>query len=121
MKDEALELMGVNRGDVGEKLKSTQFWDDEVKGTDEYGFCAIPSGLILQDKDYDGGAKFYGEGELTSFWTSEEHETIVGKIAAIRRGLDNNKRGLLPSANKSIIRFPMTKSFGLSIRCIKDK
>jgi uncharacterized protein (TIGR02145 family) len=120
MKREVAELMGQVRGDVAEKLKSTQFWNDEVKGTDEYGFCAIPSGVILQDKDYDGGAKFYGEGVLTSFWTSEEHETIVGKIAAIRRGLDNNKRGLLPSANKSIIRFPMNKSFGLSVRCIKD-
>lgn len=117
MKEEAIELKGMNRGDVSQKLKSTKFWRDNVKGTDEYGFCVIPSGELLLEEE----AKFIGEGELTSFWTSTEHETMIGKIAAVRRGLDNSQSSILPSTNKYIIRFPMTKSFGLSVRCIKDK
>jgi uncharacterized protein (TIGR02145 family) len=72
MKKEEIELMQENRGGVGEKLKSIQLWDDEVKGTDEYGFCAIPAGIILQGKDFDREAKFFGEGELIDFWTSDE-------------------------------------------------
>ncbi|MGV8096482.1 MAG: FISUMP domain-containing protein [Mangrovibacterium sp.] len=121
MKKEEIELMQENRGDVGEKLKSIQFWDDEVKGTDEYGFCAIPAGFILQGKDFDKGAKFLGEGELIFFWTSDEKETRVGKILAIRRSLDNSKNGMYPSANKYIMRYPIEKSAGLSVRCIKDE
>ncbi|NEW84355.1 MAG: hypothetical protein GZ094_18590 [Mariniphaga sp.] len=121
IKKEVLDLMGQIRGEVGVKLKSTQFWKDEVKGTDEYGFCAIPAGVIFQDKEYDRGAIFLGQGELIYFWTSDEKETMVGKIAAIRRGLDNSKNSLLPTNNKSIIRFPIMKSFGLSVRCIKDE
>lgn len=121
MKKDIVELMGQKRGDVGDKLKSKQFWNVKAKGTDDYGFCAIPSGVIFQDKDYVRGADFYGEGEVVSFWTSDVHVTFVGKIAAIMRSLNNNESSLLPIDNKYIIRYPSMKCFGLSVRCIKDE
>ena len=117
---ESIDKKGDNRGNVSIKIKSKTLWRDDVKGNDEYGFCALPAGIMLQDNSFKGGAKFIGLGEATSFWTSTENKTMIGNITALRRGIDNRKGGLIPANNKGILRFPIIKSYGISVRCVKD-
>lgn len=93
---------GTNQGDML-KEKGTQHWSNGNKGTDSYGFCALPGG--------SGGYKgFFGQIGLNGYWWSS---SLFDKSNAWARCLfyDNSK----------IAReyYEVDKD-GLSVRCIKD-
>lgn len=88
----------------GTKLKATSHWDGNMvsKGTDEYGFSALPSG------HYSGG-NFYSIGYYCTWWSSSEHFYF-----------NSNWTRSLHDDFTDIIRDHRSKGFGYSVRCIKD-
>lgn len=89
---------------TGNVLKSTSGWNNDGNGSNVYGFAALPGGI----RDLSTG-NFESFGEAGLWWTSTEVENHFAYY-----------RHLMTSPN-SIIRLKTNKSFGLSVRCIKDK
>jgi len=100
--DPVWDLSGWRGTDAGEKLKSTSGWHLNGNGTDDYGFTALPAGYIDQP-----GATYYGITEDAAFWTSKS----PGSFAISRISNWDQIKHL--SGNT-------TKSYGLSLRCVKD-
>jgi len=97
--------MGFRGADGGGKLKEagTAHWLAPNTGaTNSSGFTALPGG----DRDYNSGL-FYNSTTYGIFWTSTEeysnawHRTLVNYLAAINRFYDS-------------------KSYGLSVRCLRN-
>ena len=88
-------------GDVGKKLKSTYGWFEEGNGTNETGFCALPSGIRYQDGYFDKIGK-YGY-----FWTSTE----IYPQSAYYRFIVYNSDGTYSG-------YP-DKKIGMPVRCLK--
>lgn len=99
IKDESSE--GYYGNDEGNKLKGVDFLGVE-KGTDDYGFNALPGGLRYADGAFSP-PNFYA-----AWWSS----TGNGEYAWIREIYDTEKE---------IGRFLVEALNGHSIRCIKDK
>lgn len=51
----------------GNKLKSSEGWEDDYNGTDDFGFSAFPAGY------YNGS--FYNLGSNAYFWTATEYSS----------------------------------------------
>jgi uncharacterized protein (TIGR02145 family) len=88
--------------DEGTKIKSTTGWVSG-SGTNESGFSANAGGL----RDWDEAA-FYWMGYYSHWWTSTE----CGYGTAWDRDVSYN--------NTAIFRFPNSKNYGMSVRCLKD-
>ena len=106
---EELELFlggGENsRGtDEGEKLKVGVAWVGR-NGTNQYGFTALPAGLLTQWGNYES------VGMDALFWSSTVANSGSFVIASFRR---------LKSNKKTIGQGVMGANAGMSIRCIKD-
>jgi len=89
--------------DVGEKLKSTYGWYLNQNGTDEYGFTGLPAGSR-------GTSGYFADITWGAyFWSSSCNE--------------NNTpwRRQLAYENTFMGRTPRARSFGYSVRCIKDQ
>jgi uncharacterized protein (TIGR02145 family) len=81
MKTSKVAIIGwQHSGDVGEKLKSTNGWNDDGNGDNSSGFSAFPNGYR---RNIGGG--FYRLGWRASFWTSSSYVSI-----ARRRSLRND-------------------------------
>ena len=79
-------------------LKCEYGWGaEEENGTDDYGFCAFPVGVVWNDNTY------VGVGGLIDFWTSKSGTTVRFPRVSDNGGFDNSY-----STN------------GLSVRCIRD-
>ncbi|NOX48298.1 MAG: hypothetical protein GXO89_15115 [Chlorobi bacterium] len=92
--------------DAGGKLKDTgtQLWMPPNSGANnESGFTAIPGGF----RDYTGNG-FQGKGYGTILWSSTE----MDYFSARARNLNND--------HADVGRSSETKTFGFSVRCIKD-
>lgn len=87
---------------AGEKMKSEEGWLQEGNGTNESGFKGLPGGFHGFDNT------IAGIEEGGSWWTATE----VDKQTASIRGL--------VYLNGNILETKRSKSFGLSVRCIKD-
>ena len=89
---------------VGGKLKSTsgQWNSPNVGATNSSGFFALPNGF----RSYDFA--FYSKSISSAIWTSNENSITT----AISRAMDNS--------HSSILRYFDPKTYGLSIRCMKD-
>lgn len=87
--------------DKGIKLKAENGWSDGGNGTNNYGFSLLPGGL------YADGTGYLFEGGQAYLWTSSEN----GKYAWMRR---------LTASDNDIYRADYVKSYGFSIRCLKD-
>jgi uncharacterized protein (TIGR02145 family) len=90
---------------AGAKLKATTLWtsikqNDEV--TNESGFTALPSGKRFKKGSFDN------LGKWACFWSSTE----VDSGNAISR--------YLSYGDFIVYRFEDSKSFGFSVRCVKD-
>ena len=99
------DIWGYRGIDAGEKLKSTNNWQD-YSNTDMFGFCATPSG----EKKYsflDHSYYFTGLNTNSAFWTASGYGG-----GGIARDLISN--------SKQIIRSQVFSSQGYSVRCIKD-
>lgn len=95
---------GGNEG-VGGKLKCSgdQFWALPNTGaTNESGFAALPGGYRF---NY---GTFLNEGYVAYFWTTTE----IGNRSAFSR--------CLLSSHNVVSRYNNSKSYGFSLRCIKD-
>jgi uncharacterized protein (TIGR02145 family) len=94
-------LIGWSGTDAGTKMKSTTGWYDGGNGTNLSGFTALPAG-------YCG---FYGAfTDITiaaTIWTSS-HISNTGWYRAVNY------------SNTTVRRNTVVKTFGLSVRCVKD-
>lgn len=96
----------VYRGfDVGYKLKTTEGWQDNGNGSDQFGFSGKPGGA----RGYDGGVYlFVGKSNYSYWWTSSE----LNQYSKWSRNLG------YPSSGS--IRMPSSKEYGYAVRCLKD-
>ena len=91
----------------GGKLKeagTTHWIDPNVSATNEYGFNALPAG----DRYPDTGFEFWGKGIYGAWWSSTE---IYTERAYYREIYNEGDR---------LYREYTRKSFGFSVRCLKD-
>ena len=91
-----------NSGKAIRILKCEYGWDDKwapdkVRGTDDYGFCVSPVGLVF----YDG--TLMNVGGSASFWTSRSGYAVAFPMANDYGGVE-----------------PFSEDYGFSVRCIKD-
>ena len=89
-------------GSVGGKMKKNDALWSTNTGTNTSGFSALPGGF----RDVDGS--FYNIRLDTYFWSATEN----GPNDAWDRYLDSN--------SSNVDRFSGTKSFGASVRCLRD-
>ena len=83
-------------------LKSQEIWDNNAKGTNNYGFSAIPAGAVLF---YDNS--FHFKDEKAYYWTSTSDNSDA--IASV-----------LSYDDTFIERAYFSKKNKMSVRCIKD-
>jgi uncharacterized protein (TIGR02145 family) len=100
--------------DSGKKLKSSGTytgpepgdgrWADHAhRGTDDYGFRALPAGYRRSN-----GSMFVSRGLAVSYWSS----SVNGRNYAWCRTLN--------SSTAQVYRIDNARSYGLSVRCIKN-
>jgi uncharacterized protein (TIGR02145 family) len=79
-------------------------WSDNAnRGTDDYGFGAVPAGWRHLD-----GTQFYNRGLSAVYWSS----SVGSSTHAWYRALDYN--------NAQVGRTLGYRSYGFSVRCVKD-
>ena len=94
---------GVWRGkDAGDRLKDISGWEVN-RGTDNYGFSALPGGL----RNYWPG-KFEYSGNHGFWWTATEENDLLSWGSYLK--VDSSR----------VARHPIHKNVGLSVRCIKN-
>jgi len=93
---------GYRGFDAGKNLKSTSGWNNNGNGTDLYGFGALPGGVRSSSGSFDY-LGFYGY-----WWSSSERS---GSGAWLRR---------LSYDNDGSRRYYYYKTYGRSVRCLKD-
>lgn len=92
-------------GSVGYKLKSSSGWINQGNGNNLSGLCVQAGGCRF----YSGGFDLIGESG--GFWTGTESGSMPG--AAWFRIVDAERDG--------IYRNDYPKSYGFSVRCVKDQ
>lgn len=102
MNQEELEDTGNRGTSEGDKLKSTSGWANNGNGNNESGFTALPGGI----RAYEG--RFEDEGAWGEFWSSTASGTY------------HNWNRYLVWEISEVGRWGFQKSYGLSVRCIKD-
>ncbi len=89
--------------EIGKLLKAKSGWGYKDKGTDNFGFAALPGG----GSNFSDPAK--GMGSSGEWWSSTEY----GKTRALTRKLSN--------ASESFVRWSGGyKVYSYSVRCVKD-
>jgi uncharacterized protein (TIGR02145 family) len=88
--------------DAGEKIKSTSGWEDNGNGTNSSGFSGLPGGY----RNYAGPFTNFSYGN----WWSSSNELST-----------NAWYFYLNSNDSNIKKSNYYKTFGFSVRCIKDK
>jgi uncharacterized protein (TIGR02145 family) len=110
-KDEWETLVSYAGGnnEAVQKLRSTTGWDNNLNGTDDYGFSAIPVGYVWE------GSGLYYAGSQTYLWSSTEDSdntkafcTLIGYDDVFMRWTVNTASVL--DKNQGV----------LSVRLIKD-
>ncbi|OFY49447.1 MAG: hypothetical protein A2W85_06285 [Bacteroidetes bacterium GWF2_41_31] len=91
-----------NGTNIGFKLKSTSGWYNGWNGSDAVGFTGLPGGVRVSVDFYDY-LTTYGE-----WWSADSYNESKAWYRSI--SCYQNDMG----------RFNLTKSYGLSVRCIKD-
>lgn len=87
---------------AGTKLKSTSGWKGSRRGTDAFGFSALPAG----NRSYDGSFDF--EGSITHVWSSTE----LGRYSAYS--------SYLYYYDDDAHLFEYSKDSAFPVRCIQD-
>lgn len=90
---------------AGMMLKSTSVWYGG-KGTDAYGFSALPAGE--RSDNYGSFGRYMDDGDYVNFWSSTE----VNDYRAC--GLSLNYH------NEYMVYYMEKNYYGLSVRCVKD-
>jgi uncharacterized protein (TIGR02145 family) len=100
--EEWSELENLLGEEAGKKLKSKNGWKNSGNCTDLVGFKALPGGFRYSDGSY------LDIRNIAFFWSATEKDTSL----AWYRGLNVNFGGVYRNSND--------KSFGASVRCIRD-
>jgi uncharacterized protein (TIGR02145 family) len=90
---------GTNEGD---KMKSISGWNNNGNGTNSSEFNVLPGGYY--------GTGYSSIGDIAGLWTSSESSNSHN--SAWERGLDSN--------SSKVLRFDPSKTFRLSVRCLKN-
>ena len=90
----------------GNALKTTNGWPDGENGSDEYGFSALPAGIMEPYGYYDL------LGEQTTFWTSDAYYD-EDQASDARIGTKSHQ---LSGLHLSL----SFKEYAYSVRCVKD-
>jgi uncharacterized protein (TIGR02145 family) len=94
--------IGLQGFDTGENLKTDNGWYEEGNGNDLFGFSGLPGG----NRNFIGQFTFVGH--LTGYWTSTESDS------------DNAWCRTLIFDHPEVFRYDHAKSYGFSVRCIKN-
>jgi uncharacterized protein (TIGR02145 family) len=94
--------IGLRGFDAGYNLKSINSWYSNGNGSNTYSFTALPGG----GRYGDGSFKYLGKN--ARFWTSSETDTNFAR----KRSLNYDEDG--------VFRITPHKSYGFSVRCMKD-
>jgi len=97
---EMITVIGPKTG--GKKLKSTSVWEGNGRGTDDFGFSALPVGVRLVTGEFAGG--------LSVWWTADA--AWGGSASAISIILDE-----ADSVSKTNV---FDKRMGITVRCVAD-
>jgi uncharacterized protein (TIGR02145 family) len=121
MDSKEIDLLKYARGNISDKLKGEFGWNEASKGTNEYGLNLSPGGILFIVPDIDKGAMFHDMDNGGYFWSSSEYDHPIGgdRFAIMRSVIGKDAFGQ-KEGNKYISRSIMNKSFGLSVRCVKD-
>jgi uncharacterized protein (TIGR02145 family) len=87
----------------GTKLKSKEGWKESGNGTDDFGFGAVPAGY----RNYYGSS-FNHRGYNVHFWSSSVYSSTTAWTKTFDYG------------NATVYRNYNYRSYGLSVRCIRD-
>ena len=87
---------------AGSKLKAKNWWYENGKGTDAYGFNALPGGFHSHLGDFDG---MYGTGY---WWSATATEATKATVTHMYYQSDK------------VSKINALKTDGYSVRCIKD-
>ena len=90
------------QGVAGRALKTQSNWSDNSRGTNSYGFSALPSGYY---REYDG---FSYVNHLSNFWTATEGTSYTSYYIS------------LESVGDAANRYDISKGNAFSVRCLKD-
>ena len=90
---------------AGAKLKSTEGWNSDGNGSDDYGFAALPGGYGQVN------GRFYEVGNRGNWWSATEYNT-----ASARHGSMNNNSGSISIGGAIYI----SKTYLVSVRCVAD-
>lgn len=90
--------------DVGKNLKATSGWEDGGNGTDKFGFRVLPAGLKVPGFD--------NLGRSAAFWTSTVKSGSYGSYVYCRS---------FNFTKDQSSRYYTAKSFGFSVRCLRDR
>ena len=108
-------------------LKSTSGWSENGNGSDIFGFGVLPGGIYKGEKGMYGGDKEwirnasnaeyldYGYGDITSFWTTGQFTYVLDVYT-----YDHADAFSFSSVNDGYPILTIHKSWGLSVRCVKD-
>jgi len=88
--------------DQTKKLIAANGWDNKGKGTDNYGFSALPGGNGVPD------GNFQGIGDSGVLLSASERNNGLADVAS----------GVLVTA--SFLDLPIPKSYLFSVRCLQD-
>ena len=102
--NELIDAVG-GKDSAASKLKSMDYWNRS--GSDDYGFSAYPAGYR------SGNGSYFGDA---NFWTSTEIDIYSGFYVVLE---EDNSRGHV-SESLSIEQGYKSKTYALSIRCVKD-
>ena len=84
------------------KLKTTNGWDKNGNGTNDYGFAALPAGYLSPTD-----RQMVGAGLFTDFWSITEKNEDDAYLLSMDYEANS---GSIP---------PQTKQYGFSVRCIQ--
>ncbi len=90
-----------SNGKATRVLKCKEGWGlprDDGNGTDDYGFCGSPEGLIFYSDN-----TLMNVGGAAYFWTSRSGYAIIFPMASSYGGVE-----------------PFSEDYGFSVRCIRD-
>jgi uncharacterized protein (TIGR02145 family) len=97
-----IDKLGGEKSMVGLEMRSTSGWSDGNNGNDIIGFNVLPGGFCA----YNG--YFLNVTEFGGFWSSSEFLTIFASYRYLKSGM------------ATVYRNVIDKSYGFSVRCLRD-
>ncbi len=112
--DEDWDNIMVDESNAGIRLKSMTGWSQKTidgvydyNGEDHLGFSAIPAGLWNDDSE-----DYVNAGQTVGFWSSTEKNSDEAKVVQFS--------GLKIYKDVAVVG-SVSKSYGFSVRCVRDK